>query len=168
MCPPAPARYRVSTKWHSLMSLSPKKVPTCPCPSSRCLRLTNESLSCIVQTPLTAAFVLGPGTRETVYKPFERSISGLHSLLGPLDTSPFGFQSQMFRGPRLSSKSPQDWGAQGGAQTSFLREFWTCEIPPWWGLCTGARGFGETDSLPCLPVYLWPFYPLCSSWSAND
>lgn len=43
-----------------------------------------------------ATFVLDPSLSGSVYKPFKNSLSVPHSLLGLLDVSPGGFQSQTF------------------------------------------------------------------------
>lgn len=95
-------------KWCSPESLSLRKIPTNPCPISRCFKISNW-LSFIYNpvTSQTSAFVLVFWTSESMCKPWKRNISDPHNPLNTLGISPSGFQSQTFFGPCLSGVGPR-------------------------------------------------------------
>ena len=81
------------------MPPSPERVPTDPWPSGRCFKISwwISFIYCLGAFQL-AGFALGHRVSESIYKHFKIKISVSYSLLGLLDISTFGFQSQAFEG----------------------------------------------------------------------
>ena len=91
-------------------------------------------------------------------------LSAPSSLLGLLEVSPIGFQSQMFWG--LICLVLWLWCLMWGVNPLLLREkLRICEIL----LIVGHHAVGGVLSRPfLLPISVWPFYPLlCRNCSAS-
>lgn len=82
-------------KWYLRSTPSPERVTRSTCTSNRCLTISKWIFfTYSLGTFQTTAFVLFPQVNESIYQPFQRSISVSYSLLGLLDMSPIGFPSQ--------------------------------------------------------------------------
>lgn len=95
-----------------------KKVPTGSCTSSRHFNI-NIRIP-LTYNPVTSqidTFILGSRTREFIYKPLEKNISGPRCSPQPLDTCPIVFRSQTFLEFHFCGVSPKGWYAPCGVQT---------------------------------------------------
>lgn len=106
------------------MPVSPRKIPTNPSPPGRCFKISNcVTFTYNPVTSQTAAYMLVLRTHESVHQPCKRSFSHPHSSSNPLDTTTFGFQSQLFLGPHLSGCRSQGLGCvMWGTKSLFLGE----------------------------------------------
>lgn len=106
----------------------------------------------------------GSWVSESAHGPFRSRISIPHSPVVPQDTTPIGFQSQMFRG---FASAVQVWraGCQCGESSHPpSRISVTVRSLPVVSLHARGRVFGATVSFPLPPMLMWLFYSLL--WSS--
>ena len=134
--------FRKVQKWHLPGSPFLKRAPREPCPLSRHF-----------------TFALHPGASEPVHEPFKSEVTVSYSPLVLLDIRPIGFQSQIFGGLIFPVQVPRVGGPDVGLKPLASQEEAPClwYLPCLWVTVLG-WGFGETTSLPLLPVSVWPFY----------
>lgn len=129
-------------KWRPPVPPSLKRIPSFPCLSSRCVKITTLIFSYSLVILKTAAFVLGPVVSENTCEPFKRRISIPYSPMSPSDVSSIGFVSSDFGGLSLQYRSKGlRLPAEGHKSLVPPREALDNEIPsllwvtvPGWGL----------------------------------
>ena len=135
----------------------PAQSPNRFCSSSRCLNISNFIFFPYgLGSSQTAAFVLGPRESESAYELLRLSLFP-YSLMTLLDVSSVGFQSHTFSGLISMVQALRDRVANVGQNVHALQGgVPICESPPHGGSPLWRWGFCQD----CLPVFMWPFYPL--------
>lgn len=162
-CPLALTRYMEITKWCPPAPPSLERVPTGPCPSNRCFKISKWIFFTYSLIALqTDAFVLGLGASESACEPIKSRIAVPWSPLDCLDISPIVFQSHTFwvlvSPLQVSRLGVPNGGHKPSTPWREASDLWNsshCRLPCW------GWGFGEAASLSLLPSWLSSFTVSC-------
>lgn len=164
--PPVLSRWRERAKMApSSTSVSPERVPTGPCPSSRPYNISKWIFStCNLGTFQAAAFVLVSWVSESICKPFKKvsqfpTVFWVSHTWAQLVFKVRCLEAHLFvAGPRVGVP---DVGHKSLIPKGEALDLW--DLSQLWVTESGVRYLARLHtSLPLWPISMWPFY--CLLW----